>query len=1781
MAASAAKNSASNSKDYYYEKDPLTNKEGNGENLTWGGKGAEELGLDGAVNKEDFENIMSQKDQEGNELRNTTNSTGEKVDTLDVVFAAPKSMSLLAFGGEGNEKIIDIHEAAVQKAMDYLEDNHANIKKGSGDDRQLENQGNLTYATALHSGARGDKLSDPHLHSHNVISNMVKDNETGEHKALAMKPLMDNLKVADQIYKSEMAKGLVNEGYQLEDKKHGWDIKMDQEVIDTFSSRSKEITGQVMEKFSKDKDPMEVAEAVINSYEKTTGKSAEGLSVEKMVEEGGTAGNQKEFLTGVAEELGETYSQKDKYHAQHAFKDDKKKWNPEDLKEAWEDKLQQDTGVRSFADLDKEAKGEMDFKFSSEKEVLEKTMELLTQNEAVIEEKQLLKEASSIATGQFSYMDLKEELDNVKKIGQTEGQELKRVDDTAYTTKEMHTIEKENVDMIKNAGKSEALLTPEQAKAGLKDFEDNNYKLKDGQYEAAYNALTTEDNIVTIQGVAGAGKTASLKAINHALDHNDKQVDVTLLAPTNKAVGGAIEESKLENGKEFSGMTNAKYVNQANKELEGGNTKDSIKNDTEKKTDKKEDYKSEKAAEKGFNKEAKEAEKQVKQTKSGGLNYGITKSDSKSQAEVFVKTGNKPFDKASKHTADFQKNNNGDWQTSRKTANGKGRVSTMKSGEFKGATKTEDWSKKDTYKVDIKYKDGSRFKSETKSYGQIDRSSAKNAAGSMVGKFISSGHTKATANSKGEKSIEKSNTLMGMTLETKNAKNEYGHNQSKIAFDVLKVAKLEKNVVEKSGKNSNKVETTYGASAFGFSAKTTKEEVFNKKGELTSLNTIKEKTFAGFTLSKEVKVASEEDLNKLNGKADIKIELKKNDNGKETNEKLEVTNIDSKKAVAVAEENTKLAKTDKVVIMDEGSMTGAKDMNTMLKMQKEVGGKLFIQGDSEQLQSISAGKAFDQLKENGKTVEMNESVRQQNTSEKKIADNIRDKDTVKESFKELKSSGKLHEIKDEAKRVDAIASAAVKKETLSGTKPNGEDFTKKIDYKNNIALSNTNRENELVNSAIRDKLHKSGEINKNDHVKAETLQTKNMSGVKQMKADNFEKGQVISTFDKGIGIKTNTNYEIVSKNTKDNTLMLKTKNEKTGKNDFRKVDLKAAAGKLQVSEKKDKEFSKGDIIVVNKTDKDAKLMNSDRGEVVSIDKDKKSMKVDFGDKGVKDIDMSKGDKGVDHGYSVTNYKAQGISVDRVQSNVNTEQGTNLNATHVAMTRQKLKSEMFTDNAAKAESQSKVKQEKTSTIDYVERKAEKAQAAKTEKVEVKEASKEVKDKVQEAKNEAGGDKREGRKLNFNEVKEAVQKSGEERNEGKRSGDNDQYRSGQESFMNNQVVARGGFDKEAVQNYADKAVETGKMHSKDADQFVVNAEKHAESLKNVGILEDKGNGKMAFTDSKSKEILFDNADKGIDKIGEENAKAYKEVGKEKSVEKIDTKEDTQVKLEGKVEAKVEDIKKDTTIETKVENVKSDSKVEVKSQDIKEDTNIKTESKNVDKDITVKTEAGNIREDKPVEAKIEDIKGESKVEAPVESVKNDSKVEAKVEDIREGSKVEASVKDLKSDSGFEDKKGNDKVETTVENVKENSKVETTVENVEKGSNVEVKSDSVDKDSTVKTEAKNVDPEAKVETENVNVKNSSEVEVKSQDIKEDIKIETSSDNVKADSSVETKVENVDKDTTVKTDSENVDNSSKNNEVKSENETKSDNVEKQNQGIDIPENKEENSSEKEGERVR
>ncbi|PNV83846.1 MAG: hypothetical protein C0627_03375 [Sulfurimonas sp.] len=1147
-----AKISADKAKEYYYEKDPLFNKDEENNNLTWFGKQAETLGLESQVSQKEFENLLNGKSADGKTtLRDTSNATGDSVSCYDMAFASPKSVSLLALNGD--ERLIEAHNKAVTKALEYAQNNFANTQEGAN--REDVNHGNILVARANHGVARAtnkiDSVPEMHLHTHAVVFNQVYNAETQKFKALSAHELFQNQKTLNTIYKSELAKEIVALGYQLEDKKHGFDIKMEQEVIDKFSSRSKEIEAQTV-----------------------------GMS------------KKEEMIT------------------KHRLKSDKVDFTEQELRENWNKKLNE-VGYASFEELRESALGKTDFYFKDAKEAIEKGARLLGENESTFTKKELLNISSKISLGQFSYNDLEKELEKVKRIGQTDSYEVKSLcenekGEKIYTTKEMHDIERENIKLVQSHT-SEALMSQKDAVEALRDFESKNFKLTDGQFESAKAILSSYDGTLVIEGYAGSGKTSMLKALNHSLEYHNSKIEVTLLANTNKASQGAREESTLQSGKSFEAKTTTKFILDSKKE----------------------------------NSHDKTSTKQMDAQK-----YVTSGKDDLKVATISLKDGS-------------HKN------ASRQTKVNDGAIRKEKLSAKNGET---------TYKSETTFKDGSQYSFQSK----------ESNTNSMKAKF-------------------------GIKQNQSEAKNAETSEQTK-SISFAKIASIEESRTITKEKNSSSIKK----SIFGFSSKITNEEIKDDKGNIIASKTTKELLFMGKSLKTEILAQSSKDEPKNN---DVRVQNSSFDH--KTKESRE-----SQASATLSKEETQKIRSDasknnKMIIIDESSMLGSKDVNVIMKHAKENNIKVVFMGDSKQLQSISAGKGLEQVSSNSSVIEMKEVLRQQNPSEKEIAHNARDTQTLERTFKELHRANKIYEIKDEAIRLNAVADSAVKIEILSGTNNNGA-FSKEIDYTNNLILTSRKDDVAKLNELVRDKLHESGQINKNDGIDMRVKVPINISASNQAIADNYEVGQKVSTFQSVKGMDKGKEYEILKLDRSTNELMLK-HTSNAGKEQFRKVNLKDVAGKLSVTKEETKSFTKGDIVVVTITDKKEKLLNSDRGIVVGVDKERSMMKVDFGNGDVKELDTKKL-QGLDHAYAVTNFRAQGVSIERTQAHVNTDKGTNLNDFHVQGTRQKLKSEVFTDDIEKLKSQVVKEQTKTSTLqhDLVEPKIQKIENTSDEKTALKDA-----------------------------------------------------------------------------------------------------------------------------------------------------------------------------------------------------------------------------------------------------------------------------------------------------------------------------------------------------------------------------------------------------------------------------------------------------------------------------
>ena len=90
------------------------------QSTTWFGEGAKRLGLEGAVDKSTFKDVLEGHLPDGSDLSFIRKGENAHRPGYDYTFSAPKSVSLLALI-QDNKEVLEAHKNAVEKTMIEIE----------------------------------------------------------------------------------------------------------------------------------------------------------------------------------------------------------------------------------------------------------------------------------------------------------------------------------------------------------------------------------------------------------------------------------------------------------------------------------------------------------------------------------------------------------------------------------------------------------------------------------------------------------------------------------------------------------------------------------------------------------------------------------------------------------------------------------------------------------------------------------------------------------------------------------------------------------------------------------------------------------------------------------------------------------------------------------------------------------------------------------------------------------------------------------------------------------------------------------------------------------------------------------------------------------------------------------------------------------------------------------------------------------------------------------------------------------------------------------------------------------------------------------------------------------------------------------------------------------------------------------------------------------------------------------------------------------------------------
>ena len=203
----------------------------------WIGAGAERLGLNNAVTREQFHALCENRNPEtGERLTQRQQKENTRRVFFDFTCAPPKSVSVLAVTLD-DQRLVEAHEESARIAFRELETFAATRVRKQGNQRD-RTTGNLVAAAFVHNSSRE---LDPQLHTHFTVFNATFDENERCWKALQAGGMYDAIRYGTAVYRNELAKRVQQIGYRIQPAKHGFEIEgVSPEILNRFSKRAQQ-----------------------------------------------------------------------------------------------------------------------------------------------------------------------------------------------------------------------------------------------------------------------------------------------------------------------------------------------------------------------------------------------------------------------------------------------------------------------------------------------------------------------------------------------------------------------------------------------------------------------------------------------------------------------------------------------------------------------------------------------------------------------------------------------------------------------------------------------------------------------------------------------------------------------------------------------------------------------------------------------------------------------------------------------------------------------------------------------------------------------------------------------------------------------------------------------------------------------------------------------------------------------------------------------------------------------------------------------------------------------------------------------------------------------------------------------------------------------------------------------------------------------------------------------------------------------------------------------------
>jgi ATP-dependent exoDNAse (exonuclease V) alpha subunit len=327
-----------------------------------------------------------------------------------------------------------------------------------------------------------DGYAAPQLHTHVVFFN-VTETETGKAHAIQPQELYKSQKFATAIYQAELGYRLKELGYEIEPGKNGApEIKgYTREYLEASSPRSQQIKAHLAEHGLEGAGPAQIAAH-------RTRDAKRPLSAEEVLER--------------HREVAEAFGNQARQVVEQAHS-----------RRAQERHSRQERETRA-------------------PEAVTYARDRNIEREAVVDERVLIRDALRRSMGESSFWEVRQNIEHRIRSGEfiEVGRDRPNSADRTLTTREMLYYERDNIARMQTGRERHDPLVSEETRHELSGKFGH---LSNNQRRAVEEILSSRDQAVGLEGVAGAGKTTSLSAIREATERQGYRVEG--LAPTSRA----------------------------------------------------------------------------------------------------------------------------------------------------------------------------------------------------------------------------------------------------------------------------------------------------------------------------------------------------------------------------------------------------------------------------------------------------------------------------------------------------------------------------------------------------------------------------------------------------------------------------------------------------------------------------------------------------------------------------------------------------------------------------------------------------------------------------------------------------------------------------------------------------------------------------------------------------------------------------------------------------------------------------------------------------------------------------------------------------------------------------------------------------------------------------------------------------------------------------------------------------------------------------------------------